>query len=65
MRALPFSSNALVHAARLTWLMVRLGGALDAAGRLALRVRAVLEGEHYLAWALLLALGFALILLLR
>jgi hypothetical protein len=65
MHALPFSPHALVHNARLTWLMESAGGALEAVGRLALRVRAVLEGEHYLAWALVIALGLALILLLR
>jgi hypothetical protein len=65
MHALPFSPRTLVHNARLTWLMQSAGRALEAVGRLALRVRAVLEGEHYLAWALVIALGLALILLLR
>ncbi len=50
---------------RLAWLLRVLGHTLDMLGRVLLRTRAVIEGEHYLAWAILLALGLTLVMLLR
>jgi hypothetical protein len=58
--AMPFSRDALARALRLGWLLVGLGRALDTLARVLLRIRAVIEGEHYLAWAILLALGLGL-----
>lgn len=63
--SLPFSRRGLASALRLGWLLRSLGYALDTLGRVVLRVRAVIEGEHYLAWAILLSLGLGLALLLR
>ncbi len=62
---LPFSRRGLASVLRLGWLSRSLGYALDTLGRIILRVRAVIEGEHYLAWAILLALVLGLAILLR
>jgi hypothetical protein len=62
---LPFPPDALLQAVSMGWLARRLGRLLDGAARLLLRVRAVVEGEHYLAWAVLLALAVGLYLVLR
>jgi hypothetical protein len=59
---MPFSRHALMRALRLGWLLAALGRALDTLGRVLLRIRAVIEGEHYLAWAILLALGLGLVI---
>jgi hypothetical protein len=48
---------------RLDWLLRRAEQLVHAVGRVLLRLRAVGEGEHYLAWALLVAIGTALALL--
>ena len=63
--ALPVSHRGLASALRLGWLLRILGYGPDTLGRVILRVRAVIEGEHYLAWAILLALGLGLAILLR
>lgn len=63
--AIPFSRHGLMSVLRLGWLLRSLMGVLDTTARLLLRVRAVIEGEHYLAWAILLALGLVLIIMLR
>ncbi len=63
--SLPVSHSGLANALRLGWLLRSLGYGLDTLGRVTLRVRAVIEGEHYLAWAILLALGLGLAILLR
>jgi hypothetical protein len=63
--AIPFSRTALLSTLRLSWLLQRSEQALDTLSRLLLRVRAVIEGEHYLAWAILLALGLGLLVALR
>jgi hypothetical protein len=63
--SLPFSRRGLASDLRLGWLLRSLGCALGTLGRVILRVRAVVEGEHYLAWAILLALGLGLAVLLR
>ncbi len=60
--AMPFSRDALMSALRLGWLLAGLGRALDTLARVLLRIRAVVEGEHYLAWAILLALGLGLVI---
>ncbi len=60
-----FSLNVLMTTLRLAWLLRVLGHTLDMLGRVLLRTRAVIEGEHYLAWAILLALGLTLVMLLR
>jgi hypothetical protein len=60
--ALPFSRDALMSALCLSWLLRGLGHALDRLARVLLRIRAVIEGEHYLAWAILLALGLGLVI---
>jgi hypothetical protein len=62
---LPVSPSGLAHVLSLDWLLHGLGYVLDTLGRVILRVRAVFEGEHYLAWAILLALGLGLMILLR
>jgi hypothetical protein len=54
-----------MQALRLGWILHGLGKMLDALSRILLRVRAVVEGEHYLAWAILLALGLGLLIALR
>jgi hypothetical protein len=60
--ALPFSRDGLMSALRLNWLLRDVGQALDRLGHVLLRIRAVVEGEHYLAWAVLLALGLGLVI---
>ncbi len=62
--ALPFSRADMLSALRLGWMLERLGGALDTLSRIVLRLRAVVEGEHYLAWAILLTLGLGLLIAL-
>jgi hypothetical protein len=59
---MPFSRDAVMRALRLGWLLAGLGHALGTLGRVLLRIRAVIEGEHYLAWAILLALGLGLVI---
>jgi len=61
----PVLRRGLANVLRLGWLLRSLGYGLDTLGRVLLRVRAVIEGEHYLAWAILLALGLGLAILLR
>jgi hypothetical protein len=61
----PVSLPGLINVLRLGWLLRGLGHALDSLGRVLLRLRAVIEGEHYLAWAILLALIMVLVILLR
>jgi hypothetical protein len=65
LEAMPVSSDALMSALRLNWLLHGLGCVVDSLGRVLLRMRVVIEGEHYLAWAILLALGLGLFILLR
>jgi hypothetical protein len=62
---LPTSRHVLMSVLRVGWLLRGLGYALDMLGRILLRTRAVIEGEHYLGWAILLALGAALVILVR
>jgi hypothetical protein len=62
---MPCSAHTLARALRLGWLLGGLGHALDRLGHLVLRIRTVIEGEHYLAWAILLALALVLVILLR
>jgi hypothetical protein len=62
--ALPVSRAGALSALRLGWMLDWLGGALDTLSRIVLRLRAVVEGEHYLAWAILLALGLGLLIAL-
>jgi hypothetical protein len=50
---------------RLSWLFAWGQGGLDQAGRLALRLGVILEGQHYLGWALLVAMVGILVILLR
>jgi hypothetical protein len=47
------------------WPLGGLGHALERLGHLFLRIRTVIEGEHYLAWAILLTLALVLVILLR
>jgi hypothetical protein len=65
LESLPLSSQSLASVLRLGWLLRGLGYGLDTLGRIILRVRAAIEGEHYLAWAILLTLGLGLVILLR
>jgi hypothetical protein len=62
--AMPFSRAGVLSALRLGWMLDGLGRALDTLSRIVLRLRAVVEGEHYLAWAILLALGLGLLIAL-
>jgi hypothetical protein len=62
---IPFPRQTLMSTLRLAWLLKGLGHALDILGYILLRTRAVFEGEHYLAWAILLVLGLGLVILLR
>jgi hypothetical protein len=61
---MPCSRIGAMSALRLGWLLGYLGRALDTLSRIVLRLRAVVEGEHYLAWAILLALGLGLLIAL-
>jgi hypothetical protein len=61
----PLSLPGLINALHLGWLLRSLGYVLGSLGRVLLRVRAVIEGEHYLGWAILLALIMGLVILLR
>jgi hypothetical protein len=61
----PFSRRGLMDILRLDWLLRSLGYGLGTLGSVLLRMRAVIEGEHYLAWAILLALGLGLVIVLR
>jgi hypothetical protein len=47
---------------RLGWLLRRTEWALQTVSRTLLRVRSVIEGEHYLAWAVLLAICIGLLI---
>ena len=47
---------------RLGWLARCGARALDTLSRVLLRVRAIIEGEHYLAWAILLAVCIGLLI---
>ena len=47
---------------RLGWLARWVARALDTLSRVLLRVRAIIEGEHYLAWAILLAVCIGLLI---
>jgi len=51
---------AVLRRLRLGWLVHGLGRVLDRLSRVLLRVRVVVEGEHYLAWAILLAICLGL-----
>lgn len=62
---IPFPRGDMMDALRLGWLLRGLGKALDTMSLFLLRIRAVVEGEHYLAWAILLALGLGLLMVLR
>jgi hypothetical protein len=65
LEALPVSSGTLMSILRLNWLLHGLWRVVDSLGRILLRLRVIIEGEHYLAWAILLALGLGLFILLR
>jgi hypothetical protein len=62
---IPWPTGTLASILRLHWLLQGLGHVLDTGARVLLRTRALIEGEHYLAWAILLALGLVLIIVLR
>jgi hypothetical protein len=62
---IPWPADTLARVLRLHWLLRRTGRALDTVARVLLRVRALIEGEHYLAWAILFALGIGLVIVLR
>ncbi len=62
---IPWPADTLARVLRLHWLLRRMGRALDTVARVLLRVRALIEGEHYLAWAILFALGIGLVIVLR
>jgi hypothetical protein len=47
---------------RLGWLARCVARALDTLSRVLLRIRAIVEGEHYLAWAILLAVCIGLLI---
>jgi hypothetical protein len=61
----PFSRHGLMDILRLSWLLHSVEHGLETLGGVLLRMRAVIEGEHYLAWAILLALGLGLVIVLR
>jgi hypothetical protein len=63
--SVPIPRQDLMDGLRLGWLLRSLGYGLDTLGGVLLRIRAVIEGEHYLAWAILLALGLGLVIVLR
>lgn len=63
--ALPFSVRGLMAVLRLGWLVRSLARALDTLSRILLRLRAVIEGQHYLAWAILLFTALVLLILFR
>lgn len=55
----------LSHLLGLHWLFHWGEGVLNQVGKIVLRVRVMLEGQHYLGWAIFTALVGALIILLR
>ncbi|MFQ5610781.1 MAG: hypothetical protein ACE5H9_01460 [Anaerolineae bacterium] len=61
---LPLSERQIVGILEITWTMRPIIDGLDQAARLILRLRLVLEGEHYLGWAILIALTGIIVLLL-
>ena len=63
--AIPVSRPTLMGILRLGWLLRGTGRVLDTLARGLLRIRAVIEGEHYLAWAIVLILALGLAVLLR
>jgi hypothetical protein len=63
--ALPFSVRGLAAVLRLGWLARSLARVLDTLSRILLRLRAVVEGEHYVAWAILLFTALVLLVLYR
>jgi hypothetical protein len=62
---IPWPADTLARVLRLHWLLRSAGRTLDTVARVLLRVRALIEGEHYLAWAILFALGIVLVIVLR
>ncbi len=65
LNAMPLSRSTWMGVLRLGWLLRGLGRTLDTTSRALLRIRAVVEGEHYLAWAILLTTGVGLLIALR
>jgi hypothetical protein len=63
--ALPFPVLGLMAVLRLGWLVRGLARVLDALSRILLRLRVVIEGQHYLAWAILLFAALVLLILFR
>ncbi len=57
-------ASSVIKIARLNWLVKVLETGFDWIGRFVLRVEVVLEGQHYIGWAIFTALVGALIILL-
>jgi hypothetical protein len=61
---LKISSAALAEFAKLGWLLPWWAVLLNWVGKFVLRIRVILEGQHYMGWALFTALVGVLIILL-
>jgi hypothetical protein len=61
---LKISSTGLADFAGLSWLLPWWAALLDGVGKFVLRIRVILEGQHYIGWALFTALVGVLIILL-
>lgn len=61
----PLWLGRLEQALHLEWAIAGLGRGLDYLARFILRVRLMVEGEHYLGWALLVTLTGVILWLLR
>lgn len=61
----PLLLGRVEQALRLDWAVAGLGRGLDYLARFILRVRLMVEGEHYLGWALLVTLTGVILWLLR
>lgn len=62
---LKISPTSLADFAGLGWLLPWWAALLDWVGKFVLRVRVILEGQHYIGWALFTALVGVLIILLE
>jgi hypothetical protein len=62
---LNLSTSSLIEFAQLQWFWSQSADWLGRAGKLILRMNVVLEGQHYVGWAIFATIIGALIILLR
>jgi hypothetical protein len=63
LNGLPLSPQILARWASLAWIFAQGERLLDSLGRFMLRVRVILDGQHYLGWAIFVALVGALVII--